>query len=299
MNAENLNQKPQRVIAIQSGTHYYTEATTRTTLASGLYNMSAVRVGNEIVPGFVPVAVTNDEPLDIDPLVHEIVKEFEDFFNRRPIFKKMGFAHKRGYLLHGPPGCGKSSTLRLLQKKFLDQFQGIVLFWRHGASIENYVDFIRENESDRPLMVICEDIDQFMEHFETKILEFLDGQKGLDNFLLVATTNNLKQVPSRIKDRPSRIDRVLEIGKPSRETRLKYLLALNTPEAEANTIADRTEGFSIAHLKEVVVATVCLGQSLESVFARLKKADMGPSDGSGDDGDYDEDGDPMEELMGR
>ena len=270
MNAENIEQAVKQVIAIQEGVHYYTDATDRTSLATGLYEMAAVRVGDKILPGFAPIKVDNDAPLEIDSTIDEIVREFQDFYNRRPIFKKMGFAHKRGYLLHGPPGCGKSSTLRLLQKKFMEQFKGVVLFWRQGTGIESYVEHIRAHEPLRPIMVICEDIDGFVQYFERNILEFLDGQKGLDNFLLVATTNNLDKIPPRIKDRPSRIDRVLEIARPNEETRRKYLVALNVEPAEAAELAAKTKGMTLAQLKEVIVATVCLGQSVESVMARLK-----------------------------
>jgi SpoVK/Ycf46/Vps4 family AAA+-type ATPase len=273
---DNIGQKPQKVIAVQKKVNYYTEALERSTLGSGLYRMSAVRVGDEMVAGFLPVEVTNDEPLEVDDSVQSIAREMETFFNRREVFKKMGFSHKRGYLFHGPPGCGKSCTLRLLEKLFVEQFDGIVLFWDNGSAIAHYVEHIREHEPLRPVMVVCEDIDNQIGQFEESILEFLDGQKGLDNFVLVATTNNLDQIPSRIKDRPSRIDRLISIGKPSEETRFKYLAAVGVAEASARDLAKRTEGLSIAQLKEIVVAVVCLEQPLAPVLERLKVADMSP-----------------------
>ena len=277
---DNIGQKPQKVIAVQKKVNYYTEALGRGTLGSGLYKMSGVRVGDDNLPGFLPVEVTNDEPLEVDTSVQEIAKEIETFFNRRDVFKKMGFAHKRGYLLHGPPGCGKSCTLRLLEKAFVELYDGIVLFWDNGSAVSYYVEHIREHEPVRPIMLVCEDIDSFVQEFEESILEFLDGQRGLDNFVLVATTNNLEQIPSRIKDRPSRIDRLVTIGKPSEETRFKYLAGVGVSDAAAKDLAKRTEGLSIAQLKEIVVAVVCLEQPLAPVLERLKVADMSPLEGS-------------------
>lgn len=273
---DNLNQKSVKTIAVQGKTQFYTESLNRSTLASGLYKMSGVRVGGEILPGFLPVEVTNDQPLDIDSSVSDILKEFADFFQRRPIFKQLGFSHKRGYLLHGPPGCGKSSTLRLLETRFVEEFDGIVLFWDNGSAVAHFYEHIRDHEKERPIMLVCEDIDSFMNEFEESILEFLDGQRGLDNFVLVATTNNLKNVPSRIKDRPSRVDRLIEIAKPSEATRFNYLRQVGVQEAAAKDLAKRTPDLSIAQLKEIVVATVCLGQPLPPVLERLKVADMSP-----------------------
>ncbi len=280
---DNIGQKPSKVIAVQKKVNYYTEALQRSTLGSGLYKMAAVRVGDDIAPGFLPTEVTNDETLEVDDSIQEIAREMETFFSRRPVFQKMGFAHKRGYLFHGPPGCGKSSTLRLLEKLFVKQFDGIVLFWDNGSAVASYYEHLREHEPQRPIMLVCEDIDNQVQYFEENILEFLDGQRGLDNFVLVATTNNLDEIPSRIKDRPSRIDRLVEVGKPNETVRLKYLLAVGVAEEPARDLAKRTEGLSIAQLKEIVVAVICLEQPLGPVLERLKVADMSPLNGGSDD----------------
>jgi energy-coupling factor transporter ATP-binding protein EcfA2 len=276
---ENNNQQSEKTVAVQGKVNYYTQSLGRKTLASGLYKMSIATIGDERLPGFSPVEVTNDKPLEIDTGVADIVEEIGKFFDRRDVFKSMGFAHKRGYLLHGPPGCGKSSTLRLLETQFVEKYNGLVLFWDNGGALSFYVDYLRGQEPDRPIMVVCEDIDSFVQDFEESILEFLDGQKALNNFILVATTNNLNEIPSRIKDRPSRIDRVIEVKLPSEETRFQYLSQIGVAESAARDLAKRTQGLSIAKLKEIVVAVVCLEQPLGPVLERLKVADMSPLDG--------------------
>lgn len=275
------NQKLHQAVAVQKEVNYYTETLGRDHLGSGLYKMTAIRIGDDLKPGFMPVDISNDEPLEVDDSVKEIAQEMEVFLGRADVFKRMGFAHKRGYLFHGPPGCGKSSTLRLLERVFVERFTGIVLFWNNGSGIVDYVEHIRSHEPDRPIMVVCEDIDNQVDSFEEAILEFLDGQRALNNFVLVATTNNLEKIPSRIRDRPSRIDRLVSIGKPSEDTRFRYLLGVGVPESSARELAGRTEGLSIAQLKEIVVAVVCLEQPLGPVLERLKVADMSPLAGGG------------------
>ena len=77
---DNVNQKSQQTICLSGKTQFYSESLGRATLAPGLYKMTGVRLANEMVPGFLPVEVTNDEPLDIDSSVSDILKEFDDFF---------------------------------------------------------------------------------------------------------------------------------------------------------------------------------------------------------------------------
>ncbi len=277
MDKKHLEVKPKRILALEGSALRYITSADSERLPPGLYKPAMLRTSAGFVPGFLPVEMSNDKPLEVDDTVKEIVREVSELFKRREIFKKVGFAHKRGYLLHGPPGCGKSSLMRLLEERFVAEFKGVVLFWDEDTNIELFYNIIREEEGDRPIMVVCEDIDAFIEDFETLLLEFLDGQRGLDNFVLVATTNNLKDIPSRIKDRPSRIDRVVEIKLPNTEARYQYLRQVGVESSEARVIAERTNGMSMAHVKEAVVGTVCLGQDLDSVIKRLEAAEIHPT----------------------
>ena len=220
---------------------------------------------------YVPVNVDNDPPLDIRPEVREITEEIRQFFSPeiRSFFKRFNFAHKRGYLFYGEPGTGKSATLRLLEQRFVERFDGIVLLWDHDT-IQPFVRKIREEEPDRPIMVVAEDIESRIGSFEVSILEFLDGQVALNNFVLVATTNHLESIPDRIKARPSRIDRVLEIKAPDAEARAAYLKRLGLTDAEVAQILPHTEGLSMAHLKEAVISVMGFGRSPEETGTRLR-----------------------------
>lgn len=264
---------PTQRIGVRNGCMIYQDATDLQTLPAGVYQSAMPYYDGKYVPGFQPVDVGNDEPLDVDPVVKSTLQEIEDFLAKADSYKKYGFSHKRGYLFHGPPGCGKSSALRLIEKRFVEQYNGVVLIW--GKNPGDFYEAFRKAEgSKRPFMLVCEDIDNMVSQFETYILEFLDGQSSLENFVLIATTNNLSYIPDRIKARPSRIDQVIKIGMPDKAARKTYLKSIKVEdEVLIEDIATRSAGLSLAQLKEVVIAHLCLGESLADSLGRMKKVD--------------------------
>jgi energy-coupling factor transporter ATP-binding protein EcfA2 len=244
----------------------------RPTLPPGAYYLSLHRTESGTYPAFAPVVQDNDTPVRCSRAVDDLVAEMTVFLSQGPAYSKFGFAHKRGYLLHGPPGCGKSSALRLLSKQFLDTTGGVVFLVKGGQSIEPWLNEVRGNEGNRPVLAIAEDVDDDIEDFETSLLEFLDGARRLTNFVFVATTNNLDSVPDRIKHRPSRIDRLVEIAFPDHAARSEYLGRFPLEGAVREDIAKHTDGVSMADLKEVVIASQLLGQTVEDAAARVKRA---------------------------
>jgi hypothetical protein len=243
-------------------------------LAPGVYQARQDQNGTVY---YMPLEADNDKPLEVSGIIGAVVTELRDFMTREEAFKQFGFSHKRGYLLHGPPGCGKTSALRLLQGRFVTEFNGIVLVWEdgyQGSAIRTFLDDVQSHNPGQAVMVVKEDIDQAAHDFETDILELLDGQRALKNFVLVATTNNLDVIPDRIKNRPSRIDRLVEIPLPDLAARQMYLIKIGVTAEMAVKMADASEGLSMAHLKELVIGHLCLGQDLDTVVERVR--DMSP-----------------------
>jgi SpoVK/Ycf46/Vps4 family AAA+-type ATPase len=55
------------------------------------------------------------DSLTLDTAIVSLVRDdFEMFFERERWFRDMGLPFRRGYLLHGPPGCGKSTAIRAM-----------------------------------------------------------------------------------------------------------------------------------------------------------------------------------------
>lgn len=223
---------------------------------------------------FVKKAVNLDELLILpDSMTTKVLDSISFFWTREEYFRKHGFLWKRGMMLYGPPGSGKTSTLQQMATRIID-IGGIAVYCNAPAVTAEALRLLRRIEPKRPVVVMIEDIDAIIARFgEPDLLALLDGELQIDNVVYVATTNYPEQLDPRFIQRPSRFDEVLLIDMPSAEAREMYLVTKNPrlvdlPE-ELNKWVRLTEGFSVAALKEVVVAVECLARPIEETVERI------------------------------
>lgn len=240
-------------------------------LPPGLYRCG---VSANVGPILHQLTVETDNLLELpDEDSAGIVTEFEKFWTLETEFRKRGFLMKRGFLLWGPPGSGKTSTVHLLVKRLITNSAGIIIVVENPHEAAVCLQMARQIEPKRPMIAIMEDIDALIERFgENQFLALLDGEAQVDNIVFVASTNYPERLDQRFVDRPSRFDTIRYIGMPSAAAREVYLQAkepsLEGEELEAWVRA--SNGFSIAHLKEMIIAVRCFGQPLAEVTARLE-----------------------------
>lgn len=234
-------------------------------------------------------SVFNPQKLSTDSLLRlpdsksdEVIAEVERFWTLKGVFSEFGFSHKRGFLLYGPPGSGKSSTVSLIIKSMISH-GGVVFLANHPGTLAVGLHAFREVEPDRPLVVIWEDLDSVIDHYgESEVLSILDGESQVENIVIIATTNYPDKLDARITNRPSRFDKIVKIDVPNEDARKMYLdykLTKHLPEGDTAVIADivsQTDGFSIAHLRELIVSVYCQGNDLKETIERLKKMKVLP-----------------------
>jgi ATP-dependent 26S proteasome regulatory subunit len=200
-----------------------------------------------------------------------VVDEIRKFWRKKDIFSKHGFLWKRGVLLYGPPGSGKTSTLQQISSLVTD-IGGISIYCNAPETTAEALRLIRRIEPARPIVLMMEDVDAIIgQHGEADLLALLDGELQIDNILNIATTNYPEKLDPRFVQRPSRFDDIVKIGMPSPEARDAYLKAKNpglSDEERARWVSF-TDGFSIAALKEVIVSVECLGRDLEETIKRI------------------------------
>src|SRR5271170_7195277 len=206
-----------------------------------------------------------------------ILDQINKFWEREKLFKQTGLLHKRGILMYGPAGCGKTSIIRLLCDDIVRR-DGIVIMVTNCRLAETALGGIRQIEPRRPILTIIEDIETFMGQSDESssaraLLALLDGETQVDHIVHLATTNKPEQLEERIVKRPGRFDLVIGLNHPVADARKAYLYNIlkdHVSEAELNEMVEETDGLGLAHLRELVVANYCLGLDRKETLARLK-----------------------------
>lgn len=218
---------------------------------------------------FVPKKLTTDKLIRLpDTQSERVMRDIEKFWSEevKAAFKLFGFVHKRGILLHGPPGSGKTATLEQVLD-FIVKLGGLgVLCDTNPNVIAALFARTRQVEPNRPIVAVMEDIDAIIDIFgESELLSLLDGEQSINNVLFLATTNYPEKLDKRIANRPSRFDKVIKIDLPSTEARYVYFKSRNLPltDKELRMWAEKTEKLSIAHLKEIIIGVYCFNNTFE------------------------------------
>ena len=153
----------------------------------------------------------------------DIVKRLDFFSQNKDWYKKRGIPYTMGFLFHGAPGCGKTSTIKAIANHTQRHIVSIPLDkMKTAKELLNVFDNDRMNNKDIPLnqrLYVLEDIDVVggkTEKEEEKLtlstlLEVLDGVVEMDGRMLIMTTNYPERLDKNLI-RPGRIDMKVKFG---------------------------------------------------------------------------------------
>lgn len=247
--------------------------TTHHALPPGTYGFTMNQYGE---PQMVARDLQVDDLIDFaGSLPSQILQEIDNFWTIGDQFKKYGYLHRRGYLLYGPQGSGKSSVVHQVVHRIL-QANHIAVFCEHPGLFSRAMEMFRKVEPHRPVICLFEDIDAIIDiHGDSELLQWLDGSHQIDKVINIATTNYPERLDRRVVSRPRRFDRIIKIESPDAAIRKLYFskkLADLKPEELENWV-ELTDGLSFAALAELVISVACLGNSLQDTIKLLRELD--------------------------
>lgn len=233
--------------------------------------------------GFIKEEINVDELLELpNNVFKEVLNDIDYFWNNKKLFDDYNFVYKRGILLWGNPGCGKSSLLALLSKQVIER-GGIVLSIQSYDDLERYQNELpntfRIIQPDTPVLTTFEDLDSLVntKETETMLLNILDGLNQSNNVVNIGCTNYPENLKERILNRPSRFDKKYYIGFPDHSVRKFYFenkikqedIEKMGGEQFLVNIVDKTEGLTLAHLGEFIKSVFIFNNSVEDTINLL------------------------------
>lgn len=217
---------------------------------------------------------TKDDVLKDFVSTKDVTDKIDKFFTAIPKYDLYGIFAKRGGLLFGPAGTGKTTIIAEICRKYSADGKTFVLLW-HTDKIEagDVKDFIKhlKYEGVDKMILVAEDIggieiDQARIRSESALLSLLDNQEQTFKIpvYIAATTNYPENFMGNLTNRPNRFDDKIRVGYPKAEARqqlLKFYDKENLVDEEATTLigSKKCDEFSPAHLREVIIRSAIHG----------------------------------------
>jgi proteasome regulatory subunit len=190
-------------------------------------------------------------------------------------FEKFGIESPKGVLLAGPPGTGKTLLAKAVASSTNATFLGIVgselaqkYIGEGGRMVRELFDLASQKA---PSIIFIDEIDSIgskrldsttsgdreVQRTLMQLLAEMDGFDSVKNVKIIAATNRPELLDPALL-RSGRFDRIVTLPLPDKNARESILNVhtKNTPlskNIDLNFISNKTEGFSGAELKSVIV----------------------------------------------
>ena len=175
-------------------------------------------------PALLPVAYNWDSLVLSDSVTKLVRRDFELFFTREAWFREHGLPFRRGYLLYGPAGNGKTSVIRVMAAHPQIRAYALDLSGPDASGSEVWRVF-RTAQRSASALVILEDLDRIFprdglrdaarQSMFQALLNNLDGVSMYSGLIVVGTANDPTALDASILRRPGRFDRVVAFPLPT------------------------------------------------------------------------------------
>ncbi|KAL7920586.1 P-loop containing nucleoside triphosphate hydrolase protein [Trichoderma austrokoningii] len=204
----------------------------------------------------------------------KLVQDVEGFFNSREMYQKLKIPWKRGLIFHGVPGNGKTISIKAIINALAKRSHPVQSLYVKSLDAcsgpkWSIKQIFRKARRMAPCLLIFEDLDSLVgAGTRSYFLNEVDGLESNDGILMIGSTNHIEQLDPAVTKRPSRFDRKYHFKLPSEDERIAYCRywrdkfnesdTVDFPDVICPIIAQLTEEYSFAYLKELFVTSLLL-----------------------------------------
>lgn len=169
-----------------------------------------------------------------DIIPHEHARRELDFIaasiRNRDMLKAEGLSIRRGLLLSGPPGDGKSTAIECFVNDIASEATILIV-----EAVEHIRAVYHLAQTLAPTVVILEDLDLMTKNRQNlyagankddvtgELLQVLSGGSAYDDIITIATTNHPEAIDEALAKRAGRFDAHIRMGYPSDDDKLRIL----------------------------------------------------------------------------
>jgi len=187
---------------------------TQSKLDAGVYNLGVQATGQGPPIFSFNKTTKYDDGMFIEGGVFTQARSLVDRFIKTEMYearKVMGMMHKIGIIFDGKPGTGKTFLAGQICSQIAKEYNAVCLIsTQHKVDYPWIIDNIREFDKDRLIVLVMDEFEKSPARHYSEMLSFLDGSDSKDNVIILATINDITEMPSYLKDRPGRFEHILK-----------------------------------------------------------------------------------------